>query len=801
LKTNNANQSSAWAYGFLLSIFGLIIVGIHLLASMDDIRKIGDNRARARQTAFQIEHLNTLLADAETGQRGFLVTKQPRYLNSYRDSLRDIPAEIHALRNILDSQSDQLRRLQAVEGLMDAKLGELARTIALTEKHKDAEALKIVMSGEGQEYTEKIRTITAEMTDVQKRHIVEYSHQMEQILDGSNYLVFIGSALAVSLAGILLIVLNGLRRRRVADEEVLLEANHNLQHQQEVFEKVIEAQNNIATADLDRSKIMELAIKHSMELTKADAALIEIVEGDELIYKSVGGTAAPFMGLRIKIDGSFSGLCLKSNHYLICDDSETDQRVNLEACRKVNLRSMVVVPLYHGTKVMGVLKNYHSQPNHFTEESYYPLKLVAGIMSSAFGQASAFEDKISLVSELENAKIEITDSRDKAQRATEIKSRFLANMSHELRTPLNGILGIASLLQGTQLNPEQQEYARTVQTSGEALLRLVNDVLDFSKIEAGRLDFESVNFDLISTLQDIRKMFSYSANQKSVHLDLEIDENVPTYVVGDPGRFRQIFVNLVGNALKFTARGKVKIFARLESTENQMQSFYFEVQDSGIGIPKDIVKDLFHEFMQADASTTRRFGGTGLGLSISKRLAQRMSGDVGLKETNDSGTTFWIRLSMQEGHKPEAQLPVASEEIVSAVQNPLKILIAEDNPVNQMIALKMIQKLGHDGDIVENGKGVLKALHQKQYDLILMDCHMPEMDGFEATAEIRKDPLSCHRIIPIIAMTANAMKDDSSRCLAAGMDDYLAKPVPIKLLSEKLQKWTTIIEERGRKTG
>jgi signal transduction histidine kinase/HPt (histidine-containing phosphotransfer) domain-containing protein len=414
---------------------------------------------------------------------------------------------------------------------------------------------------------------------------------------------------------------------------------------------------------------------------------------------------------------------------------------------------------------------------------------------------------------VENRKI--MDSRDAALESVRLKSEFLANMSHEIRTPMNAIIGMTELVIETDIDEQQRGYIETIGSSAESLLTIINDILDFSKIEAGMLSFETVDFDLRFTVESILELVAERVRAKELNMALLFDADVPAKLRGDPTRLHQILSNLVGNAVKFTEAGKVVIKVSKQNEREERVTIRFDVEDTGIGISDNDQKMLFAPFVQADGSVTRRYGGTGLGLAIAKQLVEMMGGTIGVTSEPGNGSTFTFTAGFikQASREPTAQpSDVHLKDVridrdsrlvaVSAKMNGGRgtkklitqhslgemkvslnrgILLVEDNEVNQAVALDQLARLGYKVDVASNGQEALDALTLRSYDVVLMDCGMPVMDGYTATAEIRKREGEAEHT-PIIAMTAHAMNGDREKCLAAGMDAYIAKPVKRKAL-------------------
>ena len=412
---------------------------------------------------------------------------------------------------------------------------------------------------------------------------------------------------------------------------------------------------------------------------------------------------------------------------------------------------------------------------------------------------------------LSRAEAELARARADAETANRAKSEFLANMSHEIRTPLNAIIGIGELLAKTTLDVTQREYVHIIETSGNAMLSLIDDILDYSKIEAGMLELDSARFAPADCIRDAIGVISLKAREKGLRLEVEVDPGVPRYFLGDSHRFRQIVINLLGNAVKFTDQGRIGIALSGEEmtrdtdptrADGDRYRLTLTVEDTGIGIPPDRQSHIFGKFSQVDSSTTRRYGGTGLGLAICQRLAQLLDGDIQVESAGipGQGSRFRCTVAMRPcTHLDDATPAPDTPQSLSVAQQPphdlsrLRILLAEDNPINQQVMLKLLRSLGLDADLACNGREAVDAVHRQTYDVILMDVQMPELDGISASRQIRQYEPDPNRL-QIIALTANATEEDRRACLDAGMNDFTTKPIRMQRLTDALRRCCSSLE-------
>ncbi|MBY0471480.1 response regulator [bacterium] len=449
---------------------------------------------------------------------------------------------------------------------------------------------------------------------------------------------------------------------------------------------------------------------------------------------------------------------------------------------------LLLVPVIVGFVVQGG----ESSTAYAVLSSIYTIYLI--LLSKNLAESSmASLEKTVIISQ---QKEELELAWEKAEMGARTKSEFLAMMSHEIRTPLNGVLGMTGLLLDQDLKAEAKGFVETIRSCGENLLVIINDILDFSKLESGKIALENHNFELVHCVSSSIQFFESLAQKKGLSLTYYVDPSSPKMFIGDANRVRQILVNLISNAVKFTEKGSVDITVTSSQKTINLHELRFAVVDTGIGIPSENLPKLFQYFSQVDGSVTRKYGGTGLELAICKRLCEMMNGQIWVESEPNKGSAFYFTIQVQVA--ADDAVPFTEEIIPKrSVRNKKRILLAEDNTVNQLLAAKLLEKAGYHTDIATNGIEAVQAVKDFNYDLVLMDCQMPELDGYEATRQIRR--IEEFKDLPIVALTANALQGDREQCLAAGMSDYISKPVQYSELVKILDKWLGPSEQK--KTG
>lgn len=442
----------------------------------------------------------------------------------------------------------------------------------------------------------------------------------------------------------------------------------------------------------------------------------------------------------------------------------------------------------HGTRIFGEVRELKGQRK---DGSRFPMTLT--VTSLTHDGARLFVGVCRDETERLAHQVELIQAKDEAEEANRAKTDFLASMSHEIRTPLNGVLGMANALIGAKMPDEQKRQAKVIRESGKSLLALLNDILDLSKIEAGRFDLEIMDFDLNDLLDSVEALWKSQILSKGLDFRMEVAPDIPSVIRSDPSRIRQVIFNLISNAAKFTDGGHISFYVSCHAGGGEQLELRFSVADTGVGIPLNKQQHVFSKFAQADTSTTRKYGGTGLGLAICEKITELLGGEIGLESVPEKGSTFWFTVCCERGNPSAAASGLWSDDSSLAANaktgEPLRILVAEDNHINQQVIMAILGKAGHRIDMVANGFEAVVAVLRQPYDIVLMDVQMPEMDGVTATGKIR-DLTEAVRDIPIIALTANSMKGDRERYLEAGMSDYVSKPIRPQELFAAIERHT-----------
>ena len=728
----------------MIAVFALALALAAVIApvsylAMNQLTVAAEQINRTHKVLSKLGEALAVMQNVETDSRGFALAGDERFFKLYEPAVAQVGVNVKELRELSARDSDLEQKLNVLAPLLDRKLTFANALIGLRQRKGLLSAAKKLSADRDGELMDQIRSMITDMQATGNARLGEQEASAKISAHQAMLLLFALTGLIIALLGLLFHMITLDRAARKRAEEVLRESDLRF--------RIVARATNEAVWDWNMAK-QSVWWNH----------------GVQTLFGYSEEQISPARDWWIQ--------------NLHPDDRE---RV---------LTSMQA--------------RVESSEDFWSAE--YRFRRADGSYADLFDRGYILRDRNARAERMIGAMQDITEhkrelatakSRDAALESARLKSQFLANMSHEIRTPLNSVIGMTGLLLHTELTDEQHEFAEAVRLSGESLLTVINDILDFSKIEAGKLTFEMVNFNVRETIGEVIQLLGEQAQAKKLTLTASLALDLPAVIIGDPGRLRQVLTNLTGNAIKFTQQGGVIIRALKVSETETHSVIRFEVADTGIGIPEERRAGLFQPFFQVDASTSRRYGGTGLGLAICKELVQLMKGQIGVDSVPGQGSTFWFTAGFEKGtvlaagDEAEASLgDVTRQELMSPEKTGKRglILVAEDNVLNQKVILRQLQEMGHSVDAVANGVEVLEALKRIPYEVILMDCQMPELDGYAATSEIRRREGEAKHT-PIIAMTAHVMKEDRDKCLAAGMDDFLSKPVRVARLEEVLDHW------------
>jgi PAS domain S-box-containing protein len=743
-----------------------------------------------------VDTLSDEVIDAETGMRGYLATGQPMFTEPYDRALRVVPSDVSALNALVSGDRE---RRPAIEGITRDAVRQLATVRALVARARAGDragAARALRAAGSKRSLDEFRARVGAFAFVERQRRDQDLAANRAVLRRWRDLIalIVFSALAAALfaavafgRGIvdrLTEISDKLRRfARAEDVGAPSRARDEIGALDRAFHTMA-ADVRARQGALERYRLLSNVTRDIILFV--DPVSFEILEANAAASDAYGVARSELLG-RSLLD--------------LHDPAHRD-----------------ITPFEASQQLDGIA---FCSVHHRSDGTSFPVEVRArtAVIDGRRVSVQIIRD----ATESQRAQQEVTRALESALQASRLKSEFVATMSHEIRTPMSGVIGMSELLLGTELTEEQREFALTVRDSAQALLTIINDILDFSKMEAGKLDLERVDFDPRRVVDGVASLLRNDAEQKGVELETRISPHLPIAVNGDPVRLRQVLVNLVGNAVKFTRGGRVVIDVQVEDDSANAVVLAIAVQDTGIGIPEEVREKLFEPFVQGDAATTRRFGGTGLGLSISRRLIRLMGGDIRVESTVGVGSTFRFtatfgRSAGQQAHDDAATAIGARrvrESMLSALCTPaqgngepvtrggqVRLLLVEDQDINRRVTVLQLAELGYQNvDTAVNGVEAVRAVRENRYDLVLMDVQMPETDGFAATKAIRAAERETGEHTIIIALTASALQDDRRACLDAGMDDYLAKPLRLHGLRSVLERWLIRDQQDGAAAG
>ncbi len=723
-----------------------MLVSIGVVLEQSNVDLITANRwvTHTYEVRGDIDYMVSEVARMESSDRAYALTGFESFRTRDAYHRGEIIRQLDGLKQLVQDSPAQEHRVELLQGLARQKFSLGDAVLRAREQGGAAAAAAVVME-QPTAVTSMLVTVSDEMKAAETEALAARIKARTNVEANARTMAVLGSVLALALVvGAILIARRAAAARRKAEA--------NLQG--------VNARLAQRVGDLAMS---EERFRHAFDFAGSGMALVAL------------------NGAWLRVNRA---LCEVTGY----SEAELQQKTFQELTHPDDLAKDLasVRELLTGQR-----RYYQLEKRYFHRDGHVVwIRLTVSLIRDAAGQPLHFVTQVEDITESKRLQEDLARARDEAVAASRFKSEFLATVSHEIRTPMNGIIGMAELLMGTKMDDDQREMGRVIQSSAESLMHIINDVLDFSKVEAGKLRLDPVNFELREVIDDALALLAPRAEEKGLDLSCDFDAPLDAPMLGDAGRIRQVVVNLVGNAVKFTAAGRIDVAVRHRGDVGLRRKFRVEVRDTGIGIPPADQGRLFQAFTQVDGSTTRRFGGTGLGLAICRQLVHLMAGEIGFESVVGRGSTFWFELELPIT-RTAMMRPAASDgvEPATAGRRGLRLLVAEDNATNQLVTRRLLAKMGHEVDIVDNGQLALARLEEEKYDAILMDCQMPVIDGYEVTRRIRAgkvprlDPLTL-----IIAITASATPEDRRRCFEAGMNDYVAKPIRANELNAALRR-------------
>lgn len=717
---------------FSLSILILLIVGAYAYQSTRQSEQSSEWVNHTNQVIHEAQSILLYVGNIETAQRGYVITGKRKFLEPYENALEELPHVYARLLELVHDNPSQGKLLTEINHSLDRKQAFASRVIATRKKLGFEAAQDLVESGEGESLMNELRVLLDRFIEHEENYLSKRLHDSGQKFVKSANIILLSVCSAILFVIITLYFYLKDHNRRVRSER--------------------------------RAKASEARIKKFLESLPLG---VYVISPDGTPYFA-NEKAVSILGLgRGQVEGTNYSNVRETYQTYYTGTDDLYPKEEFPMTRVLKGESDICV------------EDLEIQ----REDRRVPLRINATHIVGEDGTVefaiAVFED-ITSTKEAEN---ELRAAKKQAEESSELKEMFLANMSHEIRTPMNAVIGFTDLLLKRNLNEEEMGYVRIIKTSGENLLRIIDDILDISKIESGLMTFEVHPIDINGLFTSIQVMFAHKAREKNIGMTFKSDPHIPQSILGDPTRLTQILINLLSNAIKFTQDGTVAISARLVSREENTVQIEFSVKDSGIGIPNDKLDTVFERFTQAEKHTTRKFGGTGLGLNIVKQLVELQGGTVSVKSQEGVGSEFMILLSFSVSTQVPAAHTKKYEESELEALKQLKILVVEDSPINVKFIFALFENNGLVADHAENGKVAIEKMALTDYDLILMDIEMPEMNGYETTTYIRG---VLENSVPIIAMTAHTMAGESEKCFQMGMDGYISKPVREDVLFSKM---------------